>query len=220
MRRTLANKWLKTEALLSDARLAPYIPRTRNYTAANLRQMLNDYKDAVIKPVSGSRGVGVIRIQRIKDGYRSQSGRSIRSFQTIDACIGAVNRIRLNRPYIVQRGVQLATIDGRPLDYRVKITRDKTREWRIIAMVGRLARPGLFVTNLSQGGRQLRLADAIQKSISSEAVSNTKQEMRRIARIGAEVIGRRYPGLRRLGFDYGLDKNGRIWIFEVNTSPR
>lgn len=34
------------------------------------------------------------------------------------------------------------------------------------------------------------------------------------------VLERRFPGIGQLGFDYGLDQNGRVWILEVNTRPQ
>lgn len=40
--RQLASKWLKTEALLSDARVSHYIPMTRVYSADSLLAMLGD----------------------------------------------------------------------------------------------------------------------------------------------------------------------------------
>jgi hypothetical protein len=29
-----------------------------------------------------------------------------------------------------------------------------------------------------------------------------------------------FPGVGQLGFDYGLDYSGKIWILEVNTRPQ
>ena len=67
--RQLASKWLKTEALLSDARVAGYIPRTRVYSAQSLLGMLQKYGNVVIKPVVGGGGYGVIKVFRDGRGY-------------------------------------------------------------------------------------------------------------------------------------------------------
>ena len=87
-------------------------------------------------------------------------------------------------------------------------------------MVGRVARPGLFVTNLCRGGTQLTAAQGISRSVSVSLVRKKKQEMRTLTGISAAVLERHFPGIGQLGFDYGLDRSGKIWIFEVNTRPK
>lgn len=68
--RQLANKWLKTAALLSDPRIAGHIPATRIYNTSNLHQMLNKYGYVVVKPVVGTGGSGVIKVTKSGSTYR------------------------------------------------------------------------------------------------------------------------------------------------------
>lgn len=44
--------------------------------------------------------------------------------------------------------------------------------------------------------------------------------MRQLTVLSTGVLEARYPGIGQLGFDYGIDKQGKIWIFEVNTRPQ
>jgi hypothetical protein len=113
----------------------------------------------------------------------------------------------------------LATVDGRPIDYRVKYVKTDNG-WVVRAMVGRIARKGLFVTNLCRGGSLVTAANGISRSLSSALVEEKKQKMRELTALSTDVLESKYPGFAQLGFDYGLDKQGRIWIFEVNTKPQ
>ncbi|MGM1048723.1 MAG: YheC/YheD family protein [Bacillota bacterium] len=216
--RQLASKWLKTEALLTDPQIIPYIPETNAYGRDDLMSMLSQYDMVVIKPVVGTGGNGVIRIQNHDEGYNvSHKGRT-RFVSSFPELIPILSSIRLKRKYLIQQGVNLAKIKGRPLDYRVKVVKTKGR-WEFRAMVGRLARRGLFVTNLCKGGMQLRCRPAIRYSLPHINSLEKRNEMRQLTRNCIAVLEKRFPGIGELGFDYGLDDTGAIWILEVNTRP-
>src|SRR5690606_29901140 len=102
------------------------------------------------------------------------------------------------------------------VDYRVKYVYENGR-WRYRAIVGRKARRGLAVTNLCQGGKLLKGNVAIAGTLGAAAVAETKAEMRRLTEQATSVLIQAIPGLTHLGYDYGIDKRGKIWMFEVNT---
>ncbi|MHA6533316.1 YheC/YheD family protein [Paenibacillus sp. BAC0078] len=217
--RQLASKWLKTQALLSDPRVAGYIPRTMEYSAAGLLTMLGRYSNVVIKPVVGGGGYGVIKVFRDKRGYGFTYMHSTRVFRDFSSMRHALDRFKVKRKYLIQQGISLARISGRPLDYRVKVAKNGDH-WVFRAMVGRLARPGLFVTNLCKGGTMLSCREGLRKSLPKVSTSAKKAEMRRLTLICIEVMERHFPGVGELGFDYAVDHRGKIWILEVNTRPK
>ncbi|MDF2670183.1 MAG: hypothetical protein K0R67_2489 [Paenibacillus sp.] len=216
--RHIASKWLKTSVLLQDSRVARHIPDTRIYTKHDLSSMLSAYRKVVLKPVIGTGGSGLIMITKADGHYVARYRQSIRRFGKFDALVAFLNRIRHKRKYLIQRGISLATINGRPIDYRVKVVRER-KGWITTAMVGRLARPGLFVTNLCKGGTMLTSAQGIRLSLSASAVPGKKREMRNLTRLCVSLLERSFPGVGQFGFDYGIDHSGMIWIFEVNTKP-
>lgn len=216
--RQLASKWLKTEALLTDPQIIPYIPETMVYERDNLMSMLSQYDIIVVKPVVGTGGNGVIRIQKHDEGYNvSHKGRT-RYVSSFPILMNVLSVWRLKRRYLIQQGIDLARINGRPLDYRVKVVKINGR-WHFKAMVGRLARPGLFVTNLCKGGTLLRCRPAIRRSLPDIDSVEKRTEMRQLTRTCIAVLEKRFPGVGELGFDYGIDQSGTIWILEVNTRP-
>ncbi|WP_169083792.1 YheC/YheD family protein [Paenibacillus sp. PL91] len=217
--RLLANKWTKTAALLTHPSIAPHIPVTRTFTEKNLRSMLDTHQMVVVKPVVGAGGHGVMKVTRSGDSYAYTYYSQTKRFASFSALIGALNKQRKGRAYLIQKGIYLATVDGRPIDYRVKYVKTENG-WVIRAMVGRIARKGLFVTNLCRGGSLVTAANGISRSLSSTLVEEKKQKMRELTALSTDVLESKYPGFAQLGFDYGIDKQGRIWIFEVNTKPQ
>jgi len=216
--RQLASKWLKTETLLTDPEVAPYIPATKPYGADNLDSMLTEYEMVVIKPIVGTGGNGVIRIQRNDTGYLITHKRRSVHANTLNSLLSTINRIKLRRRYLIQQGIHLAKIQGRPLDYRVKVVKERGK-WGFRAMLGRLASPGLFVTNVCKGGVLLRCRHALRLSLPHINAIEKRNEMRQLTRQCISLLESRFPGIGELGFDYGVDTEGKIWILEVNTRP-
>ncbi|MBT2291936.1 YheC/YheD family protein [Paenibacillus albidus] len=217
--RQLASKWLKTEALLSDARVAGYIPRTKGYSAAGLLAMLSRYGNVVIKPVVGGGGYGVIKVFRDRRGYGFTYMDRTRVYRDFGSMRRALDAVKARRRYLIQQGISLARISGRPIDYRVKVVKNGGA-WEFRSMVGRLARPGLFVTNLCKGGSMLTCRQGLRQSLPSIRAGAKKAEMRRLTRVCIELMERHFPGVGELGFDYAVDHTGKIWILEVNTRPQ
>jgi Uncharacterized conserved protein len=216
--RQLASKWAKTAALLSHPALVPLIPPTRIYSALNLKAMLDMYGTVVVKPVVGSGGSGVMKVSRIGTifalTYRERTERLI----GYPALVKQLTKRMRGRKYLIQKGISLATVNGKPIDYRVKYVKT-FGGWEYRAVVGRIARPGLFVTNLNQGGMLVTAAQGIRASLGPSYVKSKKKQMKDVTALATRVLEQRYPGLVQLGFDYGIDRTGKLWIFEVNTRP-
>ncbi|MCZ8515745.1 YheC/YheD family protein [Paenibacillus filicis] len=218
MPRTISDKWLKTGVLLKHKGIAGCIPETQRYSEHRLRHMLDRYGSVVAKPATGTGGRGLMLLRKHRGGYSCHYYGRIKRVGSFRELARRVDRIRRHRSYLLQQAIQLASIGGRPVDYRVKTIRRSGR-WRIRAIVGRLARPGLFVTNLCRGGLQLRANKAIRRSLSVNPARKIR-EMQRLTYQSASLLSRAFPGLDQLGFDYGLDTRGRVWMFEVNTKPK
>lgn len=216
--RQLASKWAKTEALLSHPGIAGHIPPTSRYSAEQLRRMLAMHGMVVLKPVVGSGGYGIIKVMRSGLGYSYVHKRRTRHFATFDALTNALRGWTSKKSYLIQKGIWLATVNGRPIDYRVKYVKT-WNGWEFRALVGRIANPGLFVTNLSQGGTLVLAGEGIRASLGPSHVKAKKKKMKELTALATRVLVQRYPGLSQLGFDYGIDRQGKIWLFEVNTRP-
>ncbi len=219
MAKEISSKWSKTEALKQDPKMSRHLPEMRRFSNSNVQAMLGRYSSVVAKPVYGTGGRGLIMIRKSGKGYTVHYRSTIRRFSALNGLLNYVNGLRKGKAYLLQRGILLARIDGRPVDYRAKIVAGNGR-WHVRALVGRVARRGLFVTNLCKGGDQLNSRTAIRRSLGSRFVRSKRIEMIELTFRGVEVLEKRFPGIGQLGFDYGIDRSGKVWIFEVNTRPQ
>ncbi|OAB39047.1 hypothetical protein PMSD_03705 [Paenibacillus macquariensis subsp. defensor] len=217
--RQLASKWLKTGVLLNDPRVARYIPKTKSLTITNLQMMLRQYGVVVVKPDVGAGGHGVIQIKYNAERYKITHGSSSFRYSGFAEMYNMLLKLKKPKSYLIQQGIHLATIHGRPIDYRVKVVKDG-KGWTFRSMVGRLAKPGLFVTNLCRGGTQLSCKEGLRRSLPYQSVNAKRKEMSTLTTVCTTIMERKFPGISQLGFDYGVDVKGRIWIFEVNTRPQ
>jgi len=217
--RQIANKWAKFEVLNRHSDMAVHIPDTRFYSIASMRRVLQKYGFVVVKPLRGTGGNGVIKIEQLGvNRYRYHYKRERTVVPSFKQLLRSIDRIRNGRQYLIQRGVNLVTIAGRPVDYRVKMVKSGST-WQLRAFVARVARSGQFVTNLCRGGSMRQGYAALRNSFPKNQAKDKKKTMLRIARTGTFLLEKRYPGIGSLGFDIGVDRDGKIWIFEVNTKP-
>ncbi|MFD2117690.1 YheC/YheD family protein [Paenibacillus yanchengensis] len=218
--RILANKMSKTDVLIRNHEIANHIPPTKRFHSKNLMEMLQTHGMVVIKPLVGSGGAGVIKVVKHAKGTYSYTYLSrTRSFQSYDSLYRALRATMKKKRYMIQKGIDLATVNGRPIDYRVKYVKENGR-WRYKAIVGRIARSGLFVTNLQRGGRLVSGSKGIALSLGSSYVKEKKGKMRKLTVLSTKILEQRYRGINQLGYDFGIDKSGKIWLFEVNTRPQ
>jgi glutathione synthase/RimK-type ligase-like ATP-grasp enzyme len=216
----IANKWSKFIVLKRHAGVAKHIPLMMRYNEINMRKMLNMYGFIVAKPLVGAGGHGVVKIVKEgRKGYCCHYYRKKVNLKSWKQLVEHINRIRRGRKYMLQKGIKLATIHGKPVDYRVKIVKEKSK-WKITAVVARVARSGQFVTNLCRGGSMLKGIVALRRCFSARTAILKKRTMVGVSRTSTDLLENHFPGIGSLGFDFGVDKQGTIWIFEVNTRPQ
>ncbi|WP_135553334.1 YheC/YheD family protein [Paenibacillus cymbidii] len=217
--RQVASKWLKQAVISRNSMVAGHIPATVRYSPAALGRMLRSYGSVVAKPIVGTGGAGVIFIGYSGGSYVCRRGTVTTHYASLPPLVRRIDAIRRGRGYMLQRRIQLAQIGGRPIDYRIKTVR-RGNGWAVTAMVGRLARPGLMVTNLCQGGTQLSFAQGVRRSLPGQAVRIKRRQCLDLTGASRHQLELAFPGIDQLGFDIGLDRSGRPWILEVNTKPK
>jgi len=220
------NKWKVHEMLLTNPWLHKHLPETRPLTTENLEAMLKKHKTLYVKPSNGSLGLGIIRVTQDQKGtlhylvHRTKRFRS--SAESAADFMTKTRKIRADKPYIVQEGIDIATYHGSPFDIRIIFQKNRYGQWQIGKKFARVAARGSSVSNLSSGGKALptkiimramfRKADLIE-----EKNKQIKEVCCQVAKTIEKVSQMTYG---ELGLDLGFDKNGHIWLIEVNSKPR
>ncbi|MDR6225407.1 YheC/YheD family protein [Desmospora profundinema] len=218
--RQIASKGLKTKVMMEEPLLRPFIPHTAWLTKRGLYQMLGIFPTVFVKPDKGGGGAGIVRIQRTINGYQICFQKRCREVDRKGLYRDLESVLLPHKRYLMQEGVHLATIDSRPFDVRVLLQKPG-HQWVISGMVAKLAAPRRFVTNHCKGGTPVALEQALErmKGIPAQP-AHILEELKRVSLLTAQVLDTRFPGIRELGLDVGIDRRGRLQVIEVNTRPQ
>jgi hypothetical protein len=216
------SKWAKTEALLAVPELRALVPDTRRFSRAAMQELLGRFGMIYAKPVVGSFGRGVVRVERqsgYNPSYLVQTG--VRKFvlPNFDSCYAKLSSVMLRKPYLVQQGIYLLKYNGRRFDIRVMVQKNPNRMWETTGIIGRLGHPRKIVTNYHSGGTPMSTDLLLRPYLNGEQRNQLYARLRRIGVKVASAMERRYPRVKELGIDIALDAGMRPWILEVNTMP-
>ncbi|MEX2416292.1 MAG: YheC/YheD family protein [Paenibacillaceae bacterium] len=200
--------------LQRDPWLRQHLPPSQAYSRQSLRRMMEIYDTIYIKPQRGSVGRGIMRIRRVKGGLWSI--RTLRGSKILNkkAIYRKVQQNVGDQLYMIQKGIDLATYQGRPYDIRVSVQRGQRGKWQITGMVGKVARRGSHVTNVAKGGTVKRCELLFRHS--RLPVHATRAKVAGVSLQFANYIGRRLYRLADIGLDIGLSRDGKPYFIEMN----
>jgi len=222
------DKWQVNEWLRQDSRTQRHVPSTIRYTHMDEAvKFLRQYPVIYCKPVHGSLGLGIFRIEQFLDGTCEYQVRQRRAQPVAQRATSARDLFRQlqkrlkGKPYILQQGIGFVQMNQRPFDIRVVMQRDGQGTWKRTKMFARVAEKGQFTANLTTGGEAYSIENVLEP-VFANTVQRRKiiQSIRRLSRTVPDVIeeqsGQRFG---ELGLDLGVDAQGGVWIIEVNSKP-
>lgn len=218
---SVKNKWTKTKWLLSDSGLRRFVPETKPFTRNSLNGMTARYKMVYFKPTTGTGGGGIARIDRTGAG-KFRVKKDARTFEASSTAslFGLLQKIARGRSYLLQKGIYLQSSGGRPFDLRMTMQKAEGSRWVPSTMFVKLGKRNKVVTNYHQGGKLELVGQTLSRAGYSPAqIEHYKRRLKELGMQTARCFDRRSPRFRELGLDVALDRNGRLWILEVNTRP-
>ncbi len=209
--------------LKTDHYLSPLIPETKEINHENdLFSFLDKYQHVVLKPISGSLGRGIMKLEiEANDQYKLQYMNKTFQFMNKSQLLLFLKQKITSKPYIIQQYLQLAKVKDSPCDFRVMV-QQKSNDWiwKVTGVYAKVAFDGYFTTNLAQKGKVMTVNQAM--SASNFPKKNLKELLKQIdeatLRVAQKLEGIA-PYHRVWGLDMGIDFNGRLWIIEVNSKP-
>lgn len=199
-------------------------PATKRYTGiATIRGMLDRYGAVYVKPANGHGGNGVFCVRRGDGGYRVDCDRyhvTSSLHRTVPDAKWATFTAREfgGRPHIVQQAIRLLRLDDCQVDFRVVVQRGLGGVWRLIGIVPKIAAKGGVVTNLVAGGRRVT-CDELAKRLPILRDKRLVSALETAAIACSEALARRCPPLGVVGYDLGVDEEGKVWFIEANPKP-
>lgn len=219
----LSGKWQVHQILSQSPQLAPYLPETLPYSLQSFLALLKRDGTAILKPVSGTHGIGVIRIDTCKTGY-AITGRDHRNrpfmkrLKSLAAVQRFVRRFTLGRTFLLQSYLSLHTPAKDPFDVRVLVQKDGAGNWVTTGKAVRIGQSNI-TSNLHGGGTAMPLDTFLTRYFTDEKRTAIEQQIEEIIRILPPFLEQHHGRLTELGIDIGIDTTGKVWIIEVNSRP-
>ncbi|MDZ5470180.1 YheC/YheD family protein [Bacillus sp. 31A1R] len=212
------------EMLFSEEHLHPYLPDTSTFTEQTLSTFLKKYPSVFIKPIHGSQGRNIIRLDLTEDGIQvvTSSGKSKDSmtFKSADPFIKWF-KPRMNKStYLIQQTIPLLTLEDRHLDFRVLCHKNYQERWRVTSVVARVSAEEQFVSNVARGGETMKPLKPLTLLFGKEIAVQQVALIKELALETANIVSQSAPGnYGEFGIDIGVDHEGKMWIIEVNSKP-
>jgi hypothetical protein len=219
------NKWSIHKLLVHDTQVAKYLPATYHTPSiSKMEEMLASFQSIYLKPANGSLGLGVYHLMYSREDnqyysrYRDEKEvNRLRKYPSIEHFLKASFKDRLLSSYLAQQGIKLIRLDGKPIDFRIHTNKDEHGVWKVTAIAAKVAGKGSVTTHLNSGGVVKTLEEIYPEPQDRVKVFHDLTEA---AIILSNVIDDKIQGfIGEIGFDLGIDQNGRIWMFEANSKP-
>lgn len=220
-RKTRFKKMAVHRILMKEKELISHLPDTLPGTLKNLKHMMRKYPALIIKPDSGSIGIGIMMLQKKEKGWKLYYPKKKRfrknRFQIFNRQIPPYLKQKLNsRRYIIQQRIPLMTSGGRPYDLRVSVQKNHSGEWQVTGIVAKLAAKQQFVTNVAQGGTACPF-EKIFKAVPAIHVVDMESKIIDVSLKIARQLEKHIKGLADLGLDIGIRKDAEPMFIECNA---
>lgn len=211
------NKWQLQNTLSSDPHVREHLPDTRPLNdLRGLNKMLSLYGAVYLKPVKGSFGLGIKKVDRTKNGYifihRKGTKTLIGKRTTANKLL---RRLKASNRYLIQQSV--AFIDNnKHVDFRVIMQKDGTGDWICSGIVSRYGIEGRIYTNDISSVQPGKVTLRTVFQLDEDQATEKEREIVSICKQACLVLEKFYGNYGDLGVDVIVDRELKVWLLEMN----
>ncbi len=214
--------------LSKSSGIKKYLPETNALLSEkDLVYMLKRHKAVYLKPADDRLGSGIIRVAKqhslkLYTMHYYAAGNELAKYNThnVQRLWKKIRQQMIRSPYIVQQAVNLATVSSCPFDFRVLVQKNRQGLWKISGLGIRVAGHSEGITtHVPRGGRIDNPQSVLPQAFPSQNPALTTRRVKRLCLAVAKKLEQQYRHLGEMSIDVGLDRNGRLWIFEANAKP-
>lgn len=222
----LANKFTVQTYLESHPVIAKWLPETHVFRGAeSILPMLRKYTYIYLKPTNGTGGKGILKVG--KDGKsnffvlgRNQQRNIIQqSFSSFTSLAPFLNKWVKGSTFLTQQGLDLQWLPGRVTDFRLLVQKNGHGKWSVTGLCGKTGGIHSATSNLHGGGKPTDPEVFFQPFFTLEKRQMLFAECHELGLLVSSFLEKRFGRLVEIGIDLGIDRNGEIWLIEVNPKP-
>jgi len=228
LNRPLRNKWIIHEVLSKKENFRLHLPATKLVTRiSDVEQMLKTTSVVYLKPINGTGGRGILRIEKLKNQNqfyiqgRNQQRKIITPQKIHAARLGSIlQNWDMKDSYIAQEGIPVQLPNGRVHDYRMLVQKNWEGQWELTGMVGRVGASRSVTSNLHGGGQAITVDILLSQWIKDREVQEQVKRKSEILGIETAIyLEQTYGALCELALDLAINKKGEVFLLEVNPKP-
>ncbi|MDP4182172.1 MAG: YheC/YheD family protein [Bacillota bacterium] len=218
------NKWEMYQWMSESKFVNKLLPDTILYKSGDdIDSMLCKHEKIYVKPISGLKGNGVVKIEKDQDiitfKYRENGKNQIIRVCDRDDGVNFINRMFVPKKYIIQEAIKLIKYDGGLIDFRCVMEKDNDLTWKCFAVFGRCGVKDSVVSNVSNGGSVFLQDDLLKKAFSSSQyeLAEIKEKFAKTTLRICQELDKAGIHCAVVGLDIGVDENGKLWLIEINN---
>lgn len=179
---------------------------------------LEDKPRGVFKSYRGNQGKKVFFLEKAGAIYMVKKGVEEQRFDK-EGIVSFIENLIVKEKWLIQPYIQARTKNGRSYDFRLHMQKNGLGDWEITLIYPRLSSGERLNSNISSGGSRVELIPFLRK----EFPNSWTLVMEKLEVFSLEFT-KHFENLYKrpfdeLGIDVGLDQDGKLWIFEVNSRP-
>ncbi|WP_128894682.1 YheC/YheD family endospore coat-associated protein [Longirhabdus pacifica] len=226
LNRSVCSKWHMYQLLNKYKCFQPYLPETKHVeNIPMILDWLEQHDHAFMKPHMGSHGKQTIAItKRDEEVYdvqcRDEDNRAAsHTFHTNASLCEWLTPWIGNEKYIIQPFLSLKDAQNRAYDIRALVQKNKNGKWDVTGITVRRGYTGSITSNLHGGAASIAPMPFLQSLYSKKEAQHLLKQIHQLALAIPKPLERHFGHQIEFGIDTGLDKNGNLWLLEVNSKP-
>jgi hypothetical protein len=227
MNRPLANKWAIHQLLYKDSALRTHLPDTVMYRGTEpLAAFVKKHGIVFVKPVNGTGGRGVVRIERAGKGVYALRGRNRqrRILPTRKLSLAGAGRrlsqLGLTDNCVMQQGIELTLPNGRVHDYRLLMQKTGSGQWDVTGCAGRIGALRSVTSNLHGGGKAVPMERLLHHTFPKDGkAEKVKSDIHALGHLVVQKLESHFHDMCELALDLAVDQEGGVWLLEINPKP-
>lgn len=194
------------------------IPDKTIQSVQDVYSFIEEFGCTILKPIVSNGGRNIFTIKRV-DGKLELGSDNESSFVSEKEFQAFYEKTIKPRVYIAQPFIDSRTQQGDPFDIRMHVRKNLSGEWQSAAIYPRIGIGKEITSNISQGGGVSPLNSFLESNF-NDNWKEVRESLLRISRWFPKKFEELYEfDFDAFGIDFGIDKSGKPWLFEVNTFP-
>ncbi|TSB48500.1 YheC/YheD family protein [Alkalicoccobacillus porphyridii] len=215
-----ANKNEIYEKLIESDQFNDFIiPYKRVTRSIEVLKLIKKYNAIIMKPEVGSYTKGILFIElRGMNDYFIADGDDKRHITEIELIKIIKERIKSSN-YLVQKYIETRTLDNQPFDVRVHLLKGRENEWVLSKMYPRIGTRHAVIMLAKNGGYIGEIKGFLKRNYGEEKSTKIHSEILDLTHnIAKDFEGNYENGLTDIAFDIAIDKEGNLFIIELNLN--